>query len=459
MALTNSDKKFCLSNGINVEKINLHRHGRKRWSFDGVNEKSVEYAALDYFRAQGWEGYFTEHDSYWFCIGIIMGYPNWRKRRPRHIQQLGQLFHEGSDGYFSNWIIQNEPDCFYRKMDGSYYKRPVKKSIYNVHEYSFDQVWENIRTFDDNNLSPMLSYFHDINFKRLGFKSVGGAQNGLPSIRDIDIKKVESFYYAHGRDRIIEFFENNYTRERFEISRRLIRFSIVHSSLERMCGIDVESEFPDPEDRWYLSLFNVSRVSSDRAPYVYSLIEKYAHLYQEVGRNDLSEEILDCLEAIKSQRAKSDLESIKPTALDLYMWRGKELAEVEVKAPNDKLRPGQKETLLFDGWPKRWVVEVEDLNGDSASTPTTRRKSITRGTTVSDHTGLKSDRVHNARKPQNLAELADTLRAEGLWSDLMKEVVYLATQGKNVSLKERQLAQEELAARQDLSELLLRYLS
>jgi hypothetical protein len=41
----------------------------------------------------------------------------------------------------------------------------------------------------------------------------------------------------------------------------------------------------------------------------------------------------------------------------------------------------------------------------------------------------------------------------------MKEVVYLATQGKNVSLKERQLFQEELAERQDLSELLLRHLS
>jgi hypothetical protein len=232
-----------------------------------------------------------------------------------------------------------------------------------------------------------------------------------------------------------------------------------HYYLEKMCGIDVESAFPNPEDRWYLGLSNISRVSSDRAPYVYSLIERYAQLYQGVGRTDLSEEILDCLDKIKAQRLEADLKSVQPTVLDLYMWRGKELAEVEVKAPNDKLRPGQKETLLFDGWAKRWVVEVEDLNGDSASTPTTRQKSITRRTTVSDHTALKSDRAHNARKPQDLAELADTLRAEGLWSDLMKEVVYLATQGKKVSLTEKQLAQEELAARQDLSELLFRHLS
>lgn len=77
---------------------------KKRWSFDGVDEKSVEYAVLDYFRAQGWEGYFTEHDYYWFCIGIIMGYPNWRKRRPRHIHSLSALFFEGYDGWSSNWI-------------------------------------------------------------------------------------------------------------------------------------------------------------------------------------------------------------------------------------------------------------------------------------------------------------------------------------------------------------------
>jgi hypothetical protein len=123
---------------------------------------------------------------------------------------------------------------------------------------------------------------------------------------------------------------------------------------------------------------------------------------------------------------------------------------------------GQKETLLVNDRVKRWVVEVEDLNGDSASVPTTRRKSITRRGSGSDNTVLKSDRAHNARKAQDLAELAelaDTLRVEGLWSDLMKEIVYLATQGKKVSLTEKQLAQEELAARQDLSELLFRHLS
>ena len=94
------------------------------------------------------------------------------------------------------------------------------------------------------------------------------------------------------------------------------------------------------------------------------------------------------------------------------------------------------------------------MNSNSADNLKAKKKPNTR-----EASGSNRSQKHNPGKAQDLAKLADTLRAEGLWSDLMKEVVYLATQGKNVSLKERQLVQEELAARQDLSELLLRHLS
>ena len=458
MALTNSDKDFCTSNGIGVESIKLHRLGKKRWSFDGLEGKPVEYAALDYFRAQGWEGYFTEHDSYWFCIGIIMGYPNWRKRRPRHIQQLGQLFYEGSDGYFSNWITQNEPDCFYRRMDGTIIQRPIKNSIYDVHEYSFDQVWENIRSFDDRNLVPMLDYFKSINLKRIGFKAVGGAQGKMPSARDLNTDKVVSFYHAHGKERIIEYFEYQFSRKRFIAARRLMRFSMHKSTLEERCGIDIKSAFPNPEDRWYLGMLGASRASREDVAHAYSVIEKYALLYREVGRDDIADEVVGCLDDIKALRAAADSNSDRPASLDLYMWRSNELAEIEVKAPNDKLRKGQKATLLLEDKVNRWVVEVEDLNSDSATTSITRRKSIALGETGNDHQALESDRARAPRKAQDLAVLADTLRAEGLWSELMKEVVFLATQGKKVSVKEKLLAQEELAGRPDLSVLLLRHL-
>lgn len=191
-------------------------------------------------------------------------------------------------------------------------------------------------------------------------------------------------------------------------------------------------------------------------PAVYSLIERYAQLYHEVGRIDLADEILDCLEKIKAQRLEADLKSAQPTALDLYMWRGKELAEVEVKAPNDKLRPGQKETLLFDGWAKRWVVEVEDINppsllGTSRISTQLHYKIPTQTENIAAH--------HKAEyEIQNLATLSDALKGEGLWTDVMKEVVFLATQGKHISKKQKELAEGELSERKDLYEILLAHL-
>jgi hypothetical protein len=463
MALTNSDKKFCLSNGVNVEKIKLHRHGKKRWSFDGVNEKSVEYAALDYFRAQGWDGYFTEYENYWDCLILIMGYPNWRKRRPATIVNISNLFLHTKDGINSDFARSRDPD-FFRPFKPLPEGFAVCQPNRDTHDLTFDQVWESVYNFHSDDLLKTLSYFKEINFKRLGFGTVASGQKGVPSARTIDGKKLEGFYHSQGKEYIIEKLQHYYSRENFDIFLKCYRLSMYIDNMGKRNGILVDEFFSEPSPHFLMDPHYCCAIHrKENAELGISMLQKYANEFLKIGQIDMGEYILECCEDILFYRKKTGMDQeVWPTSLDLYMWRGQELAAVEVKAPNDRLRVGQKETLLVNDRVKRWVVEVEDLNGDSASVPTTRRKSITRRGSGSDNTVLKSDRAHNARKAQDLAELAelaDTLRVEGLWSDLMKEIVYLATQGKKVSLTEKQLAQEELAARQDLSELLFRHLS
>ena len=101
---------------------------------------------------------------------------------------------------------------------------------------------------------------------------------------------------------------------------------------------------------------------------------------------------------------------------------------------NDKLRKGQKETLLLSDSVKRWVVEVEDINPQS-SLGTSRIS-----TQLQYSSSTKTENIAEYHKAeyevQNLATLSDTLKGEGLWPDVMKEAVFLLTQEKPI-LKNR----------------------
>jgi hypothetical protein len=456
MALTNSDKKFCLSNGVNIEKIKLHRHGKKRWSFDGADEKSVEYAVLDYFRAQGWEGYFTEYENYWFCLVIIMGYPNWRKRHPITIQTTSDLFYNTKDGFNSRNPREADPIFRWEGRPRPPFEMRVCQPQRDVHDLTFDEVWESIHNFNVDTLIPTLEYFKEKNLKRMGFGTVASGQKGIPSVHRIDAEKLKSFYESHGKETIIKLLEKFYCRKNVDIIQKCYRMSHLHHNIARHNGINIDELFTDENPSFSINLYYCCGVlNKEEAHRGLSMLKILAAKFLEIGRKDISDFILQCCTDILDYRnaVGMDLEPM-PAGLDLFMWRGQELAAVEVKAPNDKLRVGQKETLLQKDNVKKWVVEVEDVTSNSADNLKAKKKPNTR-----EASGGNRSQKHNPGKAQDLAKLADTLRAEGLWSDLMKEVVYLATQGKNVSLKERQLFQEELAERQDLSELLLRHLS
>ena len=456
MALTSSDREFCISNNIPVEKIKLHRHGKKRWSFDGVNEKSVEYAVLDYFRAQGWEGYFSEYENYWFCLVIIMGYPNWRKRHPITIQTTSSLFYNTKDGFNSQNPREPDPIFRWEGRPRPPFEMRACQPQRDVHDLTFDEVWESIHNFNVDTLIPTLEYFKEKNLKRVGFGTVASGQKGIPSVHRIDAKKLKSFYESHGKEMIIKMLEKFYCRENVDTIQKCYRMSLDLFDIAQHNGIDIDELFTEKNSSFSINLYYICGVfNKEKSHRGISMLKILAAKFLEIGRADISDFIFECCTDILTYRKAvgMDLEPM-PTALDLYMWRGQELAEVEVKAPNDKLRVGQKTTLLEKDCVKRWVVEVEDVNSNSADTFTGKGTHKTRETS-----GSNKPRKHISDKAQDLAKFADTLRAEGLWSDLMKGIVYLATQGKKVSPQDKQMAQDELAERQDLSEMLFKNLS
>ena len=120
---------------------------------------------------------------------------------------------------------------------------------------------------------------------------------------------------------------------------------------------------------------------------------------------------------------------------DIDGGRSGSLILAPLEAPNDKIRYGQKETLLLSDSVKRWVVEVEDINPPSSLD--TSRISTQLQYKISTQTENVAAYHKAEYEIQNLATLSDALKGEGLWTDVMKEVVFLATQGKLISKNRR----------------------
>ncbi len=218
----------------------------------------------------------------------------------------------------------------------------------DVHDLTFDEVWQSIHNFNVDTLIPTLEYFKEKNLKRMGFGTVASGQKGIPSVHRIDAEKLKSFYESHGKETIIKLLEKFYCRKNVDIIQKCYRMSHLYHNIARHNGINIDELFTDENPSFSINLYYCCGVfNKEEAHRGLSMLKILAAKFLEIGRKDISDFILQCCTDILDYRnaVGMDLEPM-PAGLDLYMWRGQELAAVEVKAPNDRLRVGQKEALL-----------------------------------------------------------------------------------------------------------------
>ena len=381
-----------------IDVISLKKHGAKEWQFKDCTITRVELAVLDYLKDQGWSGYFTENENFEELLIKMMCWEDHSN------------FPWSFDGDISKFSIQTV-NCMFLKAADGYWSYDQK--------YTSADLLNNAKTFDAKDIASILRLWGQQKIKFGKSKQQFLKKEAWQDLCNLSANDLAAYYTASGgRDYFLSLLEQRFppkqqvlwdrARKLFDELKISCREKKDHQALMTLViglqGTDISTYLgitssANPENLSGLVAEIDDLPKSD-------LVNRYLQLAKDI--KTLTDE-LGSLSWYKRNREHA--------VLDLKVWKDGQMASIEVKAPNDRLRPNQKAQLLQDKEQGNlsWVIEVHD------------------GTIKQAALELKNNRKAKRTKLKSLADLSDELKSVGIWDDNIKDAIYQLTLGRDVS--------------------------
>jgi hypothetical protein len=280
-------------------RITLERHGKKLWSYRDNKPDVVEAAVLDYLRDHGFDGYFTERDNYISLFEVLAAWPGKMSKlmitglvNPHHV------YYTGNDC----WLLN--------------------------HGFSFGRIMDEVTKTTFEVLSDKLQLF-------LKCKSCRSHFSDPKKQPTHAIKFLHAFGVENLRRHIFDSYNQNALRDMlylFEfdsLRSRQIQKELLLTGQNPPIGFSIEN--------LRLPAFYASFGSDEN-------IDRTEEFAEHVKDCAIKTEIQDACIIARKWRELT-LKNHSFTNLDLQLWDETGTAIVEVKAPNDRLRPNQKNTI------------------------------------------------------------------------------------------------------------------
>ena len=316
---------------MKVEEVTLKRLDKKLWQHLNYEPKRVELAVLDSYKDRGWRGYFTEHFNYDETLILMMCWPDHKKIGSTTylgIPDVHHLFHRARDGF-----MQDEKSVNFSRRD----------------------LIENAKTFQVSDIPNILKLWQ----AKPRFKKpfIGKAHLKSRHASELCAGDLVSYYNAIGG----KGYYVNYLEDRFPENLQILSSRARKLTEEVRARSDL-GPTPNLMDScmafWNIIIaarYPLGKYMSDTG------LARFSKATLEKSPQDLANKIVDLAYAIIEARREHEKAFQPPKAvLDLRLWRDGEVADVEVKAPNDRLAPHQIAQFEQDKRDGRnsWLVNV-----------------------------------------------------------------------------------------------------
>jgi len=302
-----------------TQDIKLKRLGKKLWQFGENAPVRVEKAVLDYFLSEGWRGYFTEHFNYDETLIFMMCWPDHEKI--------------GSVTYFD---ISDVHSLFYRANDG--FIRDEKTV-----GFSRTDLLNNAKNFQQSDISKILHLWKcKPRFKK---DFIGRAYLKSRHASELCLEDLTSYYAAvGGKEYYVDYLERRFPPNLQKLCSRARELT------EEVRKRHDLGPMPNLMDSCmaFWNITNAARypIGKYMTP---AAIKRFSVNTLKREPRFLAEEIVDLAnEIINARHERLSVYSPPEAVLDLKLWRDGRIANVEVKAPNDRLSPSQINQLIKD---------------------------------------------------------------------------------------------------------------
>lgn len=384
-----------------IDVISLQRHGAKEWQYKDSSIARVEIAVLDYLKDQGWSGYFTEHYDFeellikMMCWDDHSNFP-WDNGNMDEfsIHTVNCMFQKAADGYFSynqkytHADLLNNAKSFDIKDISNilhlWSKRKIKFGK-SKHQVIAKKAWEDLCNLSPNDLADHHS-------------ASGGNDYFLGLLESRFPPELQALWSRAKKlfDELKVSCREKSEHQKHQQALMTLIIGLQDAGMMTYLGI-AASTYPDDLDNWIAEIGKLPK--SD-------LVNKGLRLAEDI------KVLTDELGSLSWEKRNG-----KHAVLDLKVWKDGQIASIEVKAPNDRLRPNQKAQLLQDKEQGHlsWVIEVHDGSINQAALE------------------LKNDRKTKRTKLKSLTDLSDDLKSVGAWDDTTKDAIYELTLGRDIS--------------------------
>ncbi len=281
-------------------KITLQRHGAKLWSYNDNKPDVVEAAVLDYLRDHGFDGYFTQRDSYLSLFMTLAGWPGKiSKNMPPGFVNPHFVYYNGSD----SWLSQH--------------KFTFAQAIVEVDGATITGMTEKIKAFCTGRTSSMNSF------------------SGLKQ----QPEHMVDFLHALGIERLKQEIKDQFSEEGLAARKFLYDFDtdmrFLYQSSSAL-SLDGSQHATRPE--------YIFQCAFHRGGGFETNIDRTEKFARQVKDDALKAKIVEACAFARVWRERT-LASYETTTLDLQIWDETGTAIVEVKAPNDRLMRSQTNTI------------------------------------------------------------------------------------------------------------------
>lgn len=314
---------------VQIEEVVLRRLDKKLWQYQGCEPKRVELAVLDAYKDLGWSGYFTEHFNYDETLIFMMCWPDHKKigsRKAPH--DVHKLFHSASDGFALGEF-------------------PADVSRFDL--------LQNASAFKSSDIADILEIWQSK--PRLKKDFIGKAYLKSRHASELCADDLITYYNAiGGKEYYVDYLERRFPENLQTLSSR------ARSLTEEVRGRTDLGPMPNLMDScmafWNITnaaRYPLGKYMSDAG------LARFCKATLEKTPQDLAVRIVELAREIILARRQHEIEFPPPKALlDLRLWSEDVVADVEVKAPNDRLASHQLAQLEWNAvnGRKSWVVNV-----------------------------------------------------------------------------------------------------
>ena len=316
---------------MNVEELPLKRLDKKLWQYRHCTPTRVELAVLDVYKNHGWRGYFTEHFNFDETLIFMMCWPDHRRigsTKYLGISDVHLLFHRARDGF-----IQDEKQVNFSRSD----------------------LINNAKEFQEADIPKILELWQSK--PRFKEEFIGKAYLKSRHASELCADDLTSYYKAiGGKEHYSEYLEKRFPENLQILSSR------ARALTEEVRSRSDLGQTPNLMDScmsfWHITNAArkpVGKYMSDAA------LDRFSKATLKKSPHDLAHKIVALAHEIIEARRLHEKAFPPPKAtLDLRLWRNGQLADVEVKAPNDRLAPHQLAQFEQNKQSGRnsWLVKV-----------------------------------------------------------------------------------------------------